>query len=140
MRLGSACPSSSVSCSHTDVARDSTQTSIIIASIDIFDFSDGEPAKDVQTILRVLRVGHTLFQRVGSHAVKISNAWALRILVNAHNIERTGLTRTRTEAEALMTMSGLSLAIAADDMLSVRAWLYATLCLHSSISSYLPVL
>ncbi|KZV95368.1 P-loop containing nucleoside triphosphate hydrolase protein [Exidia glandulosa HHB12029] len=84
-----------------------SRTSIIIAPIDIFDYSGGEPAEDVLTILRVLN---------------ISNAWALRVFINSHGIERTGLARTRVEAETLLTKSGLSFAIAADDMLSVRSW------------------
>lgn len=101
----------------------SSRTSIIIAPIDIFDYSKGEPAEDVLTILRVLKVRsrfHMFF--TARNPRQISNPWALRIFVNSHGIERTGLSRTRLEAETLLNKSGLGLAVAAEDMQTVRAW------------------
>ncbi|KAH7100786.1 P-loop containing nucleoside triphosphate hydrolase protein [Auriculariales sp. MPI-PUGE-AT-0066] len=86
---------------------DNRDTSIIIAPIDIFDFRKGEPAEGVLTILR---------------ALKIENPWALRIFINAHKIEQTGLCKTRKQADDLLGHTKLQFAVSSEDLSIVRAY------------------
>ncbi|KAG8900235.1 Structural maintenance of chromosomes protein 6, partial [Tulasnella sp. 417] len=65
--------------------RHSNQAPIVIAERDIFDFSRGLPQdRSIVTPLDVL---------------EFSDDWVPRILVNAHSLERIGLTKTRAEAD-----------------------------------------
>ncbi|EJD41896.1 P-loop containing nucleoside triphosphate hydrolase protein [Auricularia subglabra TFB-10046 SS5] len=82
-------------------------TPIIISPVDVFDYTKGEPAEGVPTILR---------------ALNISNEWAKRVFINAHKLERTGLTTTRVQAQKLCEDAKLSFALAAEDMLMVRVY------------------
>ncbi|QRV82074.1 structural maintenance of chromosomes protein [Ceratobasidium sp. AG-Ba] len=62
-------------------------TNIIVAQVDLFDYSRGEPPPHVLTPLRVLNIKHE---------------WVIRLLINSANIERTCLTNTRAEAQHLL--------------------------------------
>ncbi|RDX50230.1 P-loop containing nucleoside triphosphate hydrolase protein [Lentinus brumalis] len=73
---------------------------IIIAEVDMFDFSEGEPPQGYLTILR---------------ALEISNDYVLRQLVNTAHIEGTLLAPTRAEADKmLMSLGTGGQAMAAD--------------------------
>jgi structural maintenance of chromosomes protein 6 len=65
----------------------SSHIEIIIAEYDLFDYSVGEPAPELPTVLRQLEV---------------SDPYVLRILINAAQIERTFVARRRTEADNLL--------------------------------------
>ncbi|EPQ51081.1 hypothetical protein GLOTRDRAFT_49654 [Gloeophyllum trabeum ATCC 11539] len=62
-------------------------TTILISEVDMFDFSHGEPPSNVLTVLR---------------ALDISDPYVLRLLVNAHNIERTVLAEDRAEGDRIL--------------------------------------
>ncbi|KAI0700048.1 P-loop containing nucleoside triphosphate hydrolase protein [Cerioporus squamosus] len=73
---------------------------IIIAEVDLFDFSEGEPPQGYLTILR---------------ALEVSNDYVLRQLVNTAHIESTLLAPTRAEADQmLMSLGTGGQAMAAD--------------------------
>ncbi|KAG8900143.1 Structural maintenance of chromosomes protein 6, partial [Tulasnella sp. 417] len=75
--------------------RHSNQAPIVIAERDIFDFSRGLPQdRSIVTPLDVLEEPQLIkFQ------YQFSDDWVPRILVNAHSLERIGLTKTRAEAD-----------------------------------------
>ncbi|KAG8746258.1 Structural maintenance of chromosomes protein 6 [Ceratobasidium sp. 414] len=60
---------------------------IIVAQVDLFDYSDGEPPARILTPLRVLNIKHE---------------WVIRLLINSAHIERTCITNTRAEAQHLL--------------------------------------
>ncbi|KAG8719122.1 Structural maintenance of chromosomes protein 6 [Ceratobasidium sp. 394] len=60
---------------------------IIVAQVDLFDYSDGEPPAHILTPLRVLNIKHE---------------WVVRLLINSAYIERTCITNTRAEAQHLL--------------------------------------
>ncbi|KAG8723910.1 Structural maintenance of chromosomes protein 6 [Ceratobasidium sp. 395] len=60
---------------------------IIVAEIDIFDFSGGEPPARLLTPLRVLNIKHD---------------WVVRLLINSAYIERTCITNTRADAQRIL--------------------------------------
>ncbi|KAG8723851.1 Structural maintenance of chromosomes protein 6 [Ceratobasidium sp. 395] len=63
---------------------DNPSPNIIVAEVDMFDFSDGEPPARLLTPLRVLNIKHD---------------WVIRLLINSAHIERTCLADTRAEAQ-----------------------------------------
>ncbi|KAI0269879.1 P-loop containing nucleoside triphosphate hydrolase protein [Gloeopeniophorella convolvens] len=60
---------------------------VFVTEVDLFDYSQGEPAPHYTTILRVL---------------DISNEFVVRILINQAKIERTLLAKTRREADEML--------------------------------------
>ncbi|KAG8896480.1 Structural maintenance of chromosomes protein 6, partial [Tulasnella sp. 408] len=67
--------------------RHSNQAPVVIAERDIFDYSRGLPQdRSIITPLDVL---------------EFSDDWVPRILINAHGLERIGLTKTRAEADRM---------------------------------------
>jgi hypothetical protein len=56
-------------------------------------------------------------------SLQVENPWALRILINTHRIEQTGLAPTRLEADRILSQTSLMLCISAD-MYSVRTYPY----------------
>ncbi|OCH91917.1 P-loop containing nucleoside triphosphate hydrolase protein [Obba rivulosa] len=72
---------------------------IIIADVDLFDYSRGEPSPDYLTVLR---------------ALDISNEYILRILINSAQIERVFLAPTRADADRVLQSVGGGMAWAAD--------------------------
>ncbi|KAG9034299.1 Structural maintenance of chromosomes protein 6 [Tulasnella sp. JGI-2019a] len=67
--------------------RNQNHASITIAEPDIFDYSDGLP-RNPNTLTPL-------------HILDITDEWVKRILINAHNIEKIGLARTRAEAQGM---------------------------------------
>ncbi|ELU44338.1 Smc5-6 complex SMC subunit Smc6 [Rhizoctonia solani AG-1 IA] len=83
-----------------------TQPNIIVAEVDLFDYSRGEPPAEVLTPLRILTVKHE---------------WVIRLMINSAFIERTCLTRTRAEAQQLLdTVQGVNVVLSADLMRSQK--------------------
>ncbi|KAF9077495.1 P-loop containing nucleoside triphosphate hydrolase protein [Rhodocollybia butyracea] len=70
-----------------DQANSKNNTHIIIYEKDNFDFSQGEPAPDVLTVMR---------------AIEIDNPLVTRLLVNSAHIEAVVLAHTRQEAEQVL--------------------------------------
>ncbi|CAE6468016.1 unnamed protein product [Rhizoctonia solani] len=82
------------------------QPNIIVAEVDLFDYSRGEPPADVLTPLRILTVKHE---------------WVIRLMINSAFVERTCLTRTRAEAQQLLdTVQGVNVVLSADLMRSQK--------------------
>ncbi|KAG8954943.1 Structural maintenance of chromosomes protein 6 [Tulasnella sp. 424] len=67
--------------------KDGTYPPIVIAERDIFDYSQGLPQDS--SIVTPL------------HVLECSDEWVSRILINAHSLERIGLTRNREEADRM---------------------------------------
>lgn len=79
---------------------------IIVAGLDLFDYSRGEPDERYLTILR---------------AVEISHEYVKRVLVNQARIERTMLFRERAEADAvLQAQPGGGVAVTQDGFVVTR--------------------
>ncbi|RPD77418.1 P-loop containing nucleoside triphosphate hydrolase protein [Lentinus tigrinus ALCF2SS1-7] len=79
---------------------------IIIAEVDLFDFSEGEPPQGYLTILR---------------ALEVSDPYVLRQLVNSAHVESVLLAHTRAEADQmLMSLGTGGTAMAADNYRVVR--------------------
>ncbi|THV05189.1 P-loop containing nucleoside triphosphate hydrolase protein [Dendrothele bispora CBS 962.96] len=72
---------------------------IIIYEKDMFDYSHGEPAPELPTVLR---------------ALDIADPYVLRILINQRQIERMFLGHTRREAENILARAGHGIAWTAD--------------------------
>ncbi|KAF5389279.1 hypothetical protein D9757_003408 [Collybiopsis confluens] len=68
-----------------------TNTNITIFDKDLFDYSQGEPDREVLTVLR---------------AMEFDNPYVERLLINANRIERLVLTRSRKEAEHALRRIG----------------------------------
>ncbi|KAJ1302116.1 hypothetical protein OPQ81_000947 [Rhizoctonia solani] len=82
------------------------QPNIIVGEVDLFDYSHGEPPANVLTPLRILTV---------------KNDWVIRLMINSAFIERTCITRTRSEAQQLLdTVPGISVVLSADLMRSQK--------------------
>ncbi|KZV82440.1 P-loop containing nucleoside triphosphate hydrolase protein [Exidia glandulosa HHB12029] len=69
----------------------SSQVTIAIADVDVFDYSAGEPDEGVPTILR---------------ALKVKDDWILRVLINAHRIEAFGLAENLHAGHELLNRVG----------------------------------
>ncbi|EIN12535.1 P-loop containing nucleoside triphosphate hydrolase protein [Punctularia strigosozonata HHB-11173 SS5] len=90
------------------ILKDSNNThiEIIIAEYDLFDYSAGEPAPGLPTVLRQLEV---------------SDPYVLRVLINAAQIERTFITEKRGEADSLLrSVNGGGQAWSADGFRVVK--------------------
>ncbi|KAF9804066.1 hypothetical protein IEO21_09462 [Rhodonia placenta] len=72
---------------------------IVIAEVDLFDYSRGEPPEGIPTVLRTLDV---------------SDEYVLRLLINAMHIEGTLIAPTRREADELLQRVGRGLAWSGD--------------------------
>ncbi|PCH39760.1 nucleoside triphosphate hydrolase protein [Wolfiporia cocos MD-104 SS10] len=72
---------------------------IIIAEVDIFDYSRGEPPPEVLTVLR---------------ALDVSDPYVLRVLINSAHIESTVIAPSRSEADAALRNLGRGVAWSAD--------------------------
>ncbi|KZV80287.1 P-loop containing nucleoside triphosphate hydrolase protein [Exidia glandulosa HHB12029] len=69
----------------------SSQVTIAITDVDVFDYSAGEPDEGVPTILR---------------ALKVKDDWILRVLINAHRIEAFGLAENLHAGHELLNRVG----------------------------------
>ncbi|KAF9241146.1 P-loop containing nucleoside triphosphate hydrolase protein [Melanogaster broomeanus] len=79
---------------------------VIISERDLFDYSGGEPRKDVLTVLRSLDV---------------SDPYVLRVLINSANIERTVLASDRKVGDDILkSLGGGGVAWTADHMRVTR--------------------
>ncbi|KZT41654.1 P-loop containing nucleoside triphosphate hydrolase protein [Sistotremastrum suecicum HHB10207 ss-3] len=65
-----------------------SNTSIVVAKFDLFDYSRGEPAPEYLTALR---------------ALDIENEWVKRVLINGSHIESIYLSDTRAQGEHLLS-------------------------------------
>ena len=93
--------------------------SIIVAGVDLFDYSDGEPAPQYLTVLRALEV-YTRPHHPGPSSLltavlpQISDPYVLRVLINAARIERNLLAHTRAEGDNLVREVGGGTCLTAD--------------------------
>ncbi|KAI0338901.1 P-loop containing nucleoside triphosphate hydrolase protein [Trametopsis cervina] len=72
---------------------------IVIAQMDLFDYSGGEPPAEYLTALR---------------AIEVSNEYVLRILINSFNIESILVAESRAEADRQLQQLGRGMAWTAD--------------------------
>ncbi|KAJ3552318.1 hypothetical protein NM688_g4209 [Phlebia brevispora] len=89
----------------TILKRHGNRPNIIIAPVDMFDYSRGEPPEDYLTVLR---------------ALDISNPYVLRVLINSNNIERTLLASTRADGDNMLVRLGGGGVAWTADFFSVR--------------------
>ncbi|KAG9122629.1 Structural maintenance of chromosomes protein 6, partial [Ceratobasidium sp. 392] len=88
------------------IKHENPQPNIIVAEVDLFDYSRGEPPAHILTPLRVLNIKHE---------------WVVRLLINSANIERTCITNTRAEAQHLLdTEPSVAVVLSADLMRSQK--------------------
>ncbi|KAI0632483.1 hypothetical protein C8Q77DRAFT_927990 [Trametes polyzona] len=85
---------------HAILHKHKNNAQIIIAGVDMFDFSAGEPAPQYLTVLR---------------ALEVSDQYVLRQLVNSLHIESMLLAKTRSEADQMLMSIGTGgVAMSAD--------------------------
>ncbi|KAG8723854.1 Structural maintenance of chromosomes protein 6 [Ceratobasidium sp. 395] len=75
---------------------------IIVAEVDLFDYSDGEPPASLLTPLRVLTIKHD---------------WVVRLLINSAYIERTCITNTRADAQRILDTEPSVVNVLSADMM-----------------------
>ncbi|KAG8790243.1 Structural maintenance of chromosomes protein 6 [Ceratobasidium sp. 428] len=75
---------------------------IIVAEVDLFDYSDGEPPAHLLTPLRVLTIKHD---------------WVVRLLINSAYIERTCITNTRADAQRILDTEPSVVNVLSADMM-----------------------
>ncbi|TFY72836.1 hypothetical protein EVG20_g177 [Dentipellis fragilis] len=79
--------------------------SVLVAAVDLFDYSRGEPPENCLTVLR---------------AIEVSDPWVLRLLINQAKIESTMIAQTRADADAMaLSVQGGGVCFAEKDQYRV---------------------